>query len=137
MFEGTVAGVPRPAGEAYMSLRDPYGSPRGQPAARPGPATSIARSRSFVPPARRSRGAGELEPDAGAAAVAVDAPAVGHLVDEHQPEAARLELAERGLALARDAPRAPGVADLDPRELVVAAGHEPDRLVALEARGGG
>src|SRR3954447_2221049 len=132
MFEGTVGGVPRGVGEAYMSLRNPYAwtALRGPGAGMAGFYRSgeLGGAR-----ARRSRRAGELEPDTREAPVALDAPAVRHLVDEHQPEAAGLDLTEHLLAPGRQLARAPGVADLDARGLVVAAGEQPDRLVLAQA----
>src|ERR671933_411823 len=88
MFEGTMEGVPRAATEPYMSSRGIYAAPSGG-------------------------GTGELEPDAGLVLVAADAPAVGHLVDEEEPEPTRLEDVRLRLPLLRDLARAPGVADLD------------------------
>src|SRR5919202_360131 len=93
-------GFPRAVGEPYMSPRAVYATRAfdGAPPRRGGDFYRTA------PAARRtgSGGAGDLEPDAGLVLVAADAPPVGHLVDEHEAEAARLErlgvtrLARRG-----------------------------------------
>src|ERR687886_132403 len=109
MFEGTMEGVPRAATEAYMSSRGIYAAPSGG-------------------------GTGELEPDAGLVVVAAGAPAVGHLVDEEEPEPARLEDVRLRLPLLRHLARAPGVADLHVGALAVDAGAEPDVLVGVHPR---
>src|SRR5919199_4905108 len=109
MFEGTMEGVPRAATEAYMSSRGIYAAPSGG-------------------------GTGELEPDAGLVLVAADAPAVGHLVDEEQPEPARLEDVGLRLPLLRHLAGPTGVADLDVGGVLLDAGAEPDALVGAHPR---
>src|SRR3954447_22486310 len=74
----------------------------------------------------------QLEPDAGRVVVAVDAPAVGHLVHEHEAEAAGLHRV-RVRALLRYPARAAGVADLDVRAGVVGARAQADLLARVDA----
>src|SRR3954464_1592877 len=86
------------------------------------------RTRSGVGPTPRSGGAGKLEPDAGLVGLAKATPAIGHLVDEHQAEPARLQHVGVLVALLRHPAGAPGVADLDVRARVGGARTQPDPL---------
>src|SRR5919198_2974659 len=121
MFEGMVEGVPRATRQPYMS--DPICTLPNLARANPCGGRGLYRT---GPTPRRARGrrglhrAGQLEPDAGLAVVARDPPAIGHLVDEHEPEPARLERVGALRALGRDPARAAPVADLHVGAVLVA-----------------
>src|SRR3954469_3482329 len=136
MFEGTIEGLPRAAGEAYISPRAVYATRASiKGASANALTTSIAPARrAAAPPAGGApsrRGAGELEPDAGLVRAAVHAPAIGHLVHEHEAEPAGLERVGVLVALLRHLARAPRVADLDVRADLAGAGAQADLLVGV------
>src|SRR3954468_17433927 len=132
-------GLCRAAGEAYISPRAVYATRASiKGASANALTTSIAPARrAAAPPAGGApsrRGAGELEPDAGLVRVAVHAPAVGHLVHEHEAETARLERIGVLVALLRHLARAPRVADLDVRAYIAGAGAQADPLFGVHPR---
>src|SRR5690242_12830431 len=136
MFGRTMDGFPRAARKAYMSPRAVYAS-RGPLGAPPQRRTDFYRTaptprggRSEVGRGRPSgAAAGELEPDAGLVLVAMNAPPVRHLVDEHEAEAAGLERVRRHRLLLGHGARVPGVADLDIGTRLVRSGADVDLLV--------
>src|SRR4051812_33511124 len=97
--------------------------------------TGPTRRRTARPGAPASgRAAAELEPDAGLVLAAVHAPAVGHLVHEHEAEPARFERVGVLVALLRHLARAPRVADLDVRADLAGAGAQADPLFGVHPR---
>src|SRR6185436_5169791 len=98
MIEGSVEAVPRATRKAYMSAGIRYAGCARPAATAPEPRRRVVshgpdglRHRAAAP--TRSGLAGQLEPDARQVSVAVDAPAIGHLVDEQESQTAWLERA--------------------------------------------